>query len=46
MGSGKADKGGGPLGLVAKGVTGLVGLATEVHKYQQDKKAAATQEPT
>ena len=40
------DKGGGPLGLVAKGVTGLVGLATEVHKYQHDKKAAAVQEPT
>lgn len=46
MGRGDSDKGGGPLGLLAKGVTGLVGLATEVHKYQQDKKAAIANDTT
>ena len=40
MGRGDKKQGG---GLLAKGVTGLVGLATEVHKYQKDKKAATAE---
>ena len=44
MGSEKLDRGGGPLGLLAKGVIASVGYATEVHKYQQDKKAATAKE--
>lgn len=35
---------GGPLGLVASGISGIVGLATEVHAHRKSKKASVGQQ--
>lgn len=39
-----SHKEGGPLSLLSKGVVSAVGLATEVHRYRQEKKVTTKQQ--